>query len=307
MVANSFSFKKIEKPTIIITSLGRTGTKFFQALFNNQFPESSSHHEPDVFNYFQYEKGKERTTQVLAQVKEVGFFNLFIRKPLGHWSLINISDARVCGAMDYSRAVKKAYNQRYSFVTKKINGSPYIESNAGYYGLLDILEHIYEEYRAVYIVRDGRDWIQSKINWGQMYGKSRLQSIFAHTWPTAYECGEMTLDAWETMSTFEKLCWAWVRLNEFAIDSIGENPHIRLVKFEDIFTADDRYQNLTDMINFLKSINSPGLSNAGSVEGWLDKRIHGSKERFPKWVNWSTEQSDYFQKVCGPLMHRLKY
>ena len=306
MESKSYSYKKIEKPTIIITSLGRTGTKFFKALFESQLSEACSLHEPDVFNYFQYKKGKERISQVKIQLKEVGLFNLLIRKPLGHWSLINISDDRVCGSVDFSSALRKVHNQRYSFVNK-VEGSPYIESNAGYYGLLDIIGQVYDQYRVVYIVRDGRDWIQSKINWGQMYGKGKLQRIFAHTWPTAHECGEVTLDVWNSMPRFEKLCWAWVKLNEFALNAIGDNPYIKLVKFEDIFYGEDRYQNLSELLGFLMSFDNPELSTIKSVDGWLDKRIHESKERFPKWVDWSSDQKEYFDSVCGPLMEKLNY
>jgi len=304
MELNKQSYKKISKPTIIVTSLGRTGTKFFQAFFKSQLPQSCSLHEPDVFNYFQYSKGQERINQVWAQLKESGFTNLFVRKLLGQWSLINISDDRVCGEVDFPSAVKKLYQQRYSFVNDR-TGSPYIESNAGYYGLLDTLDHVYEQYRVVYIIRDGRDWIQSKINWGQMYGKSALQKVFAHTWPTAYECGEVSLSQWESMPKFEKLCWAWVRLNEFALNSVGNNPNIRVVKFEDIFISDQRYDNLQELLEFLISIDNPGMLS--SIDGWLEKRIHGSWGKFPKWEDWTSGQKAGFIDVCGPLMNRLNY
>lgn len=306
MTVNSSSIKMIEKPAIIITSLGRTGTKFFQALFKSQVPGGCSLHEPDVFNYFQYKKGKERNSQVKAQFKEVGLFNLFIRKPMGYWSLINISDDRVSGAIDHTSAAKKIYNQRKSFVNQ-VAGSPYIESNIGYYGLLDILDGVFSQFRAAYFIRDGRDWIQSHMNWGQMYGKNEFQKIFAHTWPTAYEFGEITIETWNSMSRFEKLCRAWVKLNEYAINSIADNPFVRLIKFEDIFISDKRYQNLEDLLNFLISIDNSLELEVDSINGWLEKRIHGSKENFPNFPDWSTIQKAQFHDICDPLMKYLGY
>ena len=38
----------IEKPTILITSLGRTGTDFFAKLFAHVLPNCTSLHEPDI-------------------------------------------------------------------------------------------------------------------------------------------------------------------------------------------------------------------------------------------------------------------
>jgi hypothetical protein len=300
------SINKIKKPTIIITSLGRTGTKFFQVLMKSLLPQSCSLHEPDVFNFFQYKRGIERVSQVQAQVKEVGLYNLFIRKPLGSWSLMEVSDKRVCGAIDISAALNKVYNQRSSFV-KNVSGSPYIESNAGYYGVLDILDHVFDQYRAVYIVRDGRNWIQSEMNWGQMYGKSKLQKLVAHTWPTAVQCGEVSKYTWESMARFEKLCWAWVKLNEYAVNSITGNPNIALIKFEDIFKSENQYQNLEELLTFLTSFEEPTKLDFTSIAGWLEKRIHGSEGIFPKWADWSTNQKEYFHGICGPLMERLDY
>jgi len=306
MESKPYSYEKIEKPTIIITSLGRTGTKFFQALFESQLPEACSLHEPDVFNYFQYKKGKERISQVKIQLKEVGLFNLLIRKPLGRWSLINISDDRVRGAIDQSSTVKKVYNQRDSFI-KTVAGSPYIESNIGYYGLLDVLDNVFSQFRAAYFIRDGRDWIQSHMNWGQMYGKNQFQKIFAHTWPTAHDFGDVTIETWESMSRFEKLCRAWVRLNEFAINSIADNPFVRLVKFEDIFISDNRYQNLEDLLNFLLSIDNSLELDVDSINGWLEKRIHGSQENFPDFPDWSKIHKAQFHEICDPLMKYVGY
>lgn len=306
MEVNSYPSKKIEKPAIIITSLGRTGTKFFQVLLGNLLPESISLHEPDVLNYFQYEGALERYKQVRKQIEEVGLGNLVLRKSLGNWNLLKVSDDRFVGSSDYSSAIKKLYAQRSAFI-RKLNGSPYIESNIGYYGLLDTLGKVFDQYRALYIVRDGRSWIQSHMNWGQMYGKNRIQRIYAHTWPTAHDLGEMSRGSWESMSRFGKLCWAWTRLNEFALSTIGNKSTIRYVRFEDIFLSEGRYSNLEDAIEFILSFDDPLPYDKGSIVGWLEKKIHSSESAFPEFQNWSKDQKDHFHRICDPLMNRLGY
>ena len=97
----------IDKPSIVITSLGRTGTKFFQELFADIIPDATSLHEPDYLNFGQYHGISERFRQLVRQMQESGFSNLIIRKALGKWSLITISDARLRGTLGYSEAVEQ--------------------------------------------------------------------------------------------------------------------------------------------------------------------------------------------------------
>ncbi len=84
----------IDKPSIIITSLGRTGTKFFADFFADIIPESTSLHEPDIFN-FSLKKGK-GLKYLNKQLRESDFKNLILKKALGKWSLVSLSDKRFC-------------------------------------------------------------------------------------------------------------------------------------------------------------------------------------------------------------------
>ncbi len=298
--------KRISKPTIIITSLGRTGTKFFQVLLENVMPDSTALHEPDVLNIFEYQGLMNRLNQINEQVKESGFVNLFLRKPLGLWSIISISDKRMRGELDSDTAINLLINQRKKFITAQ-KGSVYIESNIGYYGILDLLDEVFEQYRAVFIVRDGRDWVRSHMNWGQMYGKGFIQSLYAHLWPTAVEFNLMEAGGWQELSRFEKLCWSWGTLNRLAIDKINNDPFTRLVLFEDIFLQQDRYHKLQSTLSFLSSINERLEIKKDTLSGWLDKRIHESCDSFPTWSEWSGSQKSYFLRVCGSLMDDLGY
>jgi hypothetical protein len=297
----------IEQPTIIITSLGRTGTKFFHALFEEIIPDATSLHEPDVFNIVQYRETGERIRQILKQIRESGVYNMIIRKALGKWSLIELSDARVRGELGYAEAVQQVLSQREEFVRSR-SGSVYVEANIGYYGLIDVLRDVYEHCRIVYIIRDGRDWIRSHINWGQMYGKGKIRSMFAHTWPAASNMKDDPYRLqWKSMSRFERLCWAWVRLNEYALGTIQENPNARVFRFEDVFQSRDRYQHLADLVRFSTMFPNTETITTGSLEGWPDRQIHKSVTRFPLWEEWSTEQKGQFKAICGLLMKKLDY
>lgn len=301
----------IKKPTVIITSLGRTGTKFFYELFKEVIPNGTSLHEPDVFNIVQYRGKGELARQILKQIREAGVHNMIVRKGLGKWSLIKLSDARVRGELGYANAVQQVLSQRRKFVHSQ-SGDVYVESNVAYYGLIDVLKDVYEHHRAAYIIRDGHEWVQSWMNWGGMhggiYGKGRIVSIFAHNWPTALEIGNDPYKLkWDSMSRFEKLCWAWVRLNEYALGTIQENPNAMVFRFEDIFQSKDRYQHLANLVQFVTTFPHIDPIATDSLEGWLDRQVHKSVARFPSWEEWSAEHKQQFKTICGPLMEKLGY
>jgi hypothetical protein len=297
----------IEKPVIVITSLGRTGTLFFQQLFDHIITDSTSLHEPDYFNFGQYRGSNERIKQAIRQINESGFSNLVIKKALGHWSLVDLSDARLREKLDYDNAVQQVLKQRKEFIYSR-RGSFYVESSAAYYGLIDVLIDTYEHHRVAYIVRDGRDWVRSILNFVGMYNHGRIRRIISRNWPEAPEIeGDPYKIKWGSMSQFEKICWAWSKLNEYALATIQDNPNARIFRFEDIFLSHNRYQHLEDLVNFSTTIPGTAPINVGTIEGWLDKRIHKSTGDFPAWKEWSNEHKKQFKTICGPLMDMLGY
>jgi len=300
----------IKKPTIIITSLGRTGTKFFYSLFSELISDGTSLHEPDVLNISQYHGTKKRLVEIVKQARESGVYNLFIRKAIGRWSLIELSDARARGDISRPETSKHVLKLREYFINSR-PGSVYIESSIALYGLIDILQYVCETHKVAYIVRDGRDWIKSWMSWSNgsgIYDKGRIRSLVAHTWPTAAECkGDSHAKKWQSMSRFGKLCWGWSRLNRYALGTIQQNPNARVFRFEDIFESEDRYQHLAELINFATDMPGVDPVPAEALDGWLDRRIHKSSGGFPAWSEWSTQQKQQFIEICGPLMEELGY
>jgi len=294
----------IEKPTILITSLGRTGTEFFARLFAEILPDSTSIHEPDIFQNTGVEN---KWRHYLHQVRRAGIWRMVILKALGKWTLVDLSDAKFLGRMNTEGAMHGLRMQRRAFI-HKLPGTAYVEANIGYYGLMDITSRVFRAHRAIFIVRDGRDWVRSHMNWGEFYGKKGLRKLISHNWPTARGLpGDTYTDKWNYMTRFEKLCWAWARLNEYALDTFSGNPHVRVFRFEEIFMGKAKYDVLMEMLTFATSL--PGVSSAdvGTVQGWLEQKIHKSSEGFPAWENWTNEQKRQFEHICGPLMEKLRY
>ncbi|MEW5723651.1 MAG: hypothetical protein AB1896_11130 [Thermodesulfobacteriota bacterium] len=298
----------IEKPIAIVTSLGRTGTLFFAGLFREVLPEATSLHEPDIFT-FSPSQGM-GWGHAAEQIKASGFTNVMIRKPLGRFSLIAISDARVRGELSDDEAAGRIWRQRRKFIPSR-PGRVYVESSTSHYGLLDLLPRVYADHRAAFVVRDGRDWVRSWMNWGAkggLYSKNLVQRMISHRWPRACDIPDNPYrDLWPAMSWFERLCWAWRYLNEFGIRAAGKNPSAQVVRFEDLFNQEDGDLRLNKFVLWMTSFAGSGPIEVRPAGGWAEKKIHGSSGGFPGYARWTDRQREVFLEICGPLMRELNY
>jgi len=294
----------IEKPTIVVTSIGRTGTEFFAKLVADILPDCTSLHEPDIIKFPRGKNGFEYYSQ---QIQRAGFWRMIILKAFGNWTLVKLSDSKFLGNLKLSDATDSLHGQRNEFISRT-PGSVYVESNLGYYGLLDAIPHVFKNHKTIYIVRDGRDWVRSMMNWGEVYGKGMVRGLFAHKWPTAKnKKNDEYASQWDGFSRFEKLCWAWSRLNEYALSTISKNPHARLYRFENIFLDKNRYQSFNDLVSFAVSLPGIEIQRLGSINGWLEQKIHQSSSQFPAWEQWTVNQKRKFEEICGTQMEKLGY
>ncbi|MBN1665477.1 MAG: sulfotransferase [Anaerolineales bacterium] len=298
----------IEKPTILITSLGRTGTLFFANLFAELLPDGTSLHEPDYFNFGQYRGWKEKLQQARRQIQEAGFGNLVIKKSLGRWNLRTLSDARVCQKIPPATAARRILQQRQQFIAAQ-PGRVYVECSSAFYGLIDILPQVFRQQRTVYLVRDGREWVRSMLNFSAavMYGKSWLRTRISPDWPTARELqDEPYASQWDTLPVFERLCWAWARLNGYALESIQHNPQARVFRFEDVFHPDGGAQHVQQLVAFATAFE-PEIATALPAGGSGRQKVHAAGPGFPSWEHWPAGQKQQYERICGPLARQLGY
>jgi hypothetical protein len=228
---------------------------------------------------------------------------------IGQWNLRAISDARILGNITYPTSVDKVINQREEFVNSR-PGSVYIETSSAYYGLVAVIADVYENRNSIFLVRDGRSWVSSMINFSSitMYTQGKYRRLVSPPWPMAEEIkNDPYSDKWSKMNTFEKLWWAWSKFNQYALDTVKMNPNARVFRFEDIFESENRNQTLEDFVQFATSFDHIDPPSIESLNGWLNKKIHKSEGQSPDWDNWSLEDKQTFVEICGPLMEKLNY
>lgn len=295
----------IKKPVRIITSLGRTGTLFFSELLSELIPQADVFHEVGYLNFGQYQGFQQKIKELVHQVNQIGFSNIIIKKFLGKWGLQRMSNSNFLNQLDQEKAVKNFINRRETFI-ENLNNILYIEASSEYYGLLNLFPKIFNDYSVVYIIRDGRDWVTSQMNFGRGgYEYHPLQKLVSPPFPNSDQVqGDEYFGKWQELSTFEQLSWCWDRLNRFCLDSLASVPNSRIFRFEDIFSSPDRNETITDLVNFLSSDTA---IDHDRVEKWLTKPIHKSKKIFPAWTSWTETQSSQFHTMCGSLMEEVGY
>jgi hypothetical protein len=293
----------INKPTIIITSTGRTATVFFAVLFKRIIDNVYSVHEAErIMPNIKYED----VHDFLHRLKYFGLLNVTLKKMVGEWGVRSISDHRIAGSISPDDAAKLIYKSRSNFI-ESLGTKFYMESSYHYYGVVDIIPKVFSRYKIGYIIRDGRDWVRSMYNHGVWYSKTDIHSILNKRLNPHMFKNDPYTNKWANMSRFAKLCWAWNKINQYALKTIEKEKYARLFLFEELF---DNYpsDSLTEMVEYLTYIPKFGkIPHNDLNRNKINKKINVSKKRFPHWHNWTAEYSSIFKTICGELMHQLNY
>jgi hypothetical protein len=299
----------IEKPSIIITSAARTGTTFFFKFFKEVMENCIAFHEPDRFGIKSVPEemmGNNKFQDDIWKINKFGFLNLTLKKLFGKWGLISLSNKRISGEITVEDASKIFLKERKNFIDS-FSEEIYVESSYHYYGLIDVTNQSFKNHKLVYVVRDGRDWVRSHINVGLFYHKYDFNTIFNKRLTPMLLNDNLYKTRWKSMSQFEKLCWVWVKINEYAYKTIEKNPNAKLYYFEDIFKSQKKYNNLNKLLEFVTSLEDVDIKYK-DFKGKLEEKVYKNPSSgFPHWKNWSKKYKNSFDEICGPLMSKLGY
>ncbi len=291
----------IEKTSIIITSLGRTGTTFMTALFRALAPGDTVLHEPGMID-----RNTLFTKKTWQAIRLYGLAGAVLKKLIGRRDIEYISNLRLAKKITAEEAAARLVKVRNRFVNS-LPGRLYVESSYHYYGLLDVLPLAFANCRAAYIIRDPRDWVRSWMNKKNFFDPRDI-NVWLGNRPTPKMVNDRAhLAAWKKYDNFEKLAWSWNYINRYALDAVKQNPHVRLYRFEDIINSEQMPQTLVQMAEFL--LNLPLTSSQKNLaEDMLKRRIHPAPfDVIPKWNDWGADRAKILNKHCGSLMQEQGY
>lgn len=289
----------VNKPSVFVTSTGRTGTLFLAHLFDRILPDVLSCHEPDVIN----------TRDIRDIMRKLSSFgpSLIWGKFHKKGNMRGLSDLRIARSISRSEAARRLRALRARFMGSR--GQVYVECNNQFYGLIDVLPEAFPNSKVIYMIRDGREWVRSMMaRTGGVHRRYEARNLVPGGLVTPRDVpGDPWGKRWDSLDHFSKNCWWWMALNGYALNSISKNPHARMWKFEDVFLGENRYECLRDLVDFASHFPDGTTVESASLEGTLQTRRNVSRGGPDHWTEWSPGWVAQFQRICGDFMSRLGY
>lgn len=172
----------------------------------------------------------------------------------------------------------------------------YVESDQKYFNLIPILQDILPDARFVWLIRSAYDVVASTFS-RSWYGDPSHPVWYGVKWfyhkyrVAGDDCGAMTVQEWASMSPFERNCWYWSYVNETIARDLSSVPKERqmLLRLEELGARSD------ELVGFLGG-EAESLSVVKSNEAFY-KKIEA--------VDWTPEQHQAFERICGPMMKKI--
>ena len=251
-------WKNINKYFIIST--GRTGTKFL-AKFFNEIGKSIAVHEPNP-----------------------DFLKLAI-----NYAQKKVNKEKTKEKLDLYRRP----------LARKIKRSPfntYIESNNRLFSLIEPLTDVFENFKIIHIVRDGRDYVRSGMSRDWYTPNDDELRLKSSMFPD-----DPYFNVWNKMNRFEKICWRWQKKDNFIYEDLKTVENSIRIKFRDIFNSKDHNGlfKIADYIGISKTETSK------MIDEMINKKVNNNKQyEIPRWPEWSKNKRKKFNQIAGKHMNK---
>lgn len=196
---------------------------------------------------------------------------------------------------EYMRRVLVAKRKR---LFRDMDASLYVESNHFIDGFVEHINELVQNPMIVHVVRDPRDFITSMINRGNDTGWKLLVNKYVPYWAYTAPGYKRT-----TMTPIEREACHWLGMNRLLSEYGKLHDNYHLFAFEDLFRSEKSLQDVFRTIGLDDDqINQLDTSRAEKNPS----RITG-KKAMPSWHDWSDQECQTVQKICGPLMKEYGY
>jgi len=278
-ILKSFLLKRTK--VTIVTSTGRTGTKFIKTFFSTVFPNLIVKHEP--FPDF-FDLGVEK----IRHKKDSNYLKKYLIEHRGSLLLSSKNLFRI-------------------LVGKEIK---YIECNPFLFPLINEYAQVFKEFNMVYITRNPETYICSALrkepkNNGEnnFYGENDTRQRL-----NAVDYGESNLKEWKSLSRGEKIAWYWRKCNYILLEKqsiLGDNAV--QVKFEDLFNDNLNVQ-IENWHKIVKVIGvSPDRINEKNLRNIKGEKVNASKDVPIRSEDFNDEIKQRIDDSTMAMKKRLSY
>jgi hypothetical protein len=168
----------------------------------------------------------------------------------------------------------------------------YGESDHKLFNLMPCLEKIAPKSKYLWLIRDGRDVVASTYNRG-WYSREDMLTDWGKCRINGYACGEYSEEVWWKLTRFERNCWYWKYVNERIYQNLKSVDPYKWFPVHLEFLE----ENLDKIQKFL---------GAKREELVLEKKNVATYE-VVRWNNWTQQQNESFDSICGEVMKIIGY
>lgn len=284
---------------VFISSTGRTATQFFAKHLHTMIDHSVSLHEPGT-------PWPSKPKQLMGQIKDYGFYHLTLGQNKNTHSMYKLSRDYIAGVVDRDQAKQNilSINQKVD----ALNPADVVIYSSGHiYGLLGLIDELYEDARFVFVIRDPRDWIGSALNKMEysLYGPIELLFRELSLQPVCFE-NDPYRARWQYLSKFEKYCWFYNKLNELVLEEMKDKPNFKVFRYEDVFLSDQKEEHFSALLDFAVSFED-GKIECECDTSLIGQKVDSKQSKAKHWAKWSPEQAKIMDKHCGKLMAEYGY
>ena len=288
-----------DKYIAIIASGGRTGTTFFGDLLSGIIEDSFSVHEPDMFVGF--------NARTLGKIRKFGFYHMLVGRVIGRTGIRNLNQKYLSGKLSMEQ-LASAIRQHRDKYYGSLHESYIIESYPQCYGILPALPKVFPHYKVVGLIRDPRTWVQSIVNQEGFYGGNKPFLKFLHKILDPFMIGDQVyMERWPQMSEFEKSCWLWAAITRTLRHSEAQDENVRIFRYEDLFLAPERDQNMEEMLRFMTVFEDRVIEYKYDPSIFNIVRNSSKSAKMPLWQDWPQELCFQMNEICGNLMRDCGY
>lgn len=290
----------MSKERIFISSTGRTATQFFAKHFNSMIENSVSLHEPGT-PWFSKPK------KLIGQIRDYGLYHLTLGQRKNNHSMYKLSRDYVAGDINKDKACENILTINNKVDKLCGDAQTVVYSSGHIYGLLGLLDQLYEDSRFIFIVRDPREWIGSALNKTEysLYGPIELILHKLSLQPCCID-EDPYAKVWKKLSKFEKYCWFYNKLNELVLLEMEHKSNFKVFKYEDILLSDDKIENFKSMLDFATDFQSGKIEYTFNP-AVLGKKVDSKQAKAVAWKDWTDNQVEIMNKHCGDMMERFGY
>lgn len=271
-LADAFAWEKQEYRLILST--GRTGTDFLANLIEGGFEGATAVHEP-------------------------------------HPDLFDLGIRYRRNGLSIEEAARLLRTARVEYIEKcSSENSIYVETNNNLSLLTPVVPVAFPSPVVVHLVRDGRDWITSSFSKRQtrdpdsplfLSDQDNRSRLNARDFPE-----DPLATTWNETDRFEQLCWYWNKMNRMIMLESADLG-ATVIKFEDIFNAEEGYPGLTKLLRVFGLMGAEEDIPLAVLDKMSSRRNASVSKNLPSFEGWTATQKEVFDSYCGRTRSELGY